>query len=409
MSEKTGTFFVQGKSGKGDCQMPFEIIKGDITKIKADAIVNAANTGLKMGGGVCGAIFSAAGARELQAECDRIGGCEVGKAVITKGYALPARYIIHTPGPVWRGGTMNEAILLAASYRNSLVLAAEHGCASIAFPLISSGIYGYPKDQALKIAVDTIGKFLLQNDMQVYLVVFDKDAVVLDKELIKSISLFLDENYREEDSTDGESEGCRTDMSCHAEGEDHYDGGGRFYDGKPVSVKRPAYDDSNYYEEADIHRMMERQENNYLSEEHAEGRDEARVATEAGYDDMCGTGKGMGKSAEEEIFPLIFIRLMNEKKMTDSEICGKANISWGKMDEIRRNPDYPLEKATVIAAAIGLQLGLPDTETFLEKAGYRLSNGSRADLIVAYFIKKGNYNIHEINEVLFVFGQAQLN
>jgi O-acetyl-ADP-ribose deacetylase (regulator of RNase III) len=152
--------------------MPFEIVKGDITKFKAGAIVNAANGALKRGGGVCGAIFAAAGAEELQRECDKLGGCETGEAVITKGYNLQAEYIIHTVGPVWHGGGHNEEELLRNCYVNSLLLAKEHNIKSIAFPLISSGIFGYPKDDALKVAESVINEFLSANEMLVYLVIF---------------------------------------------------------------------------------------------------------------------------------------------------------------------------------------------------------------------------------------------
>ncbi|MCM3115455.1 macro domain-containing protein [Neobacillus sp. MER 74] len=167
--------------------MPLEIVRHDITKMKVDAIVNAANTSLKMGGGVCGAIFRAAGVYELQKACDQMGECKVGEAVLTDGFNLEAKYIIHTPGPIWQGGSNQEALRLKNSYYNSLELAMTHQCESIAFPLISTGIYGYPKEEALQIAVSTIGSFLLQHDMLVYLVVFDKSSFGLSKKLFTSI------------------------------------------------------------------------------------------------------------------------------------------------------------------------------------------------------------------------------
>ncbi|MDR7002072.1 O-acetyl-ADP-ribose deacetylase (regulator of RNase III) [Neobacillus niacini] len=178
--------------------MPLEIIRHDLTKIKVDAIVNAANTALKMGGGVCGAIFRAAVERELQEACDKIGECTVGEAVITDGFQLEAKYIIHTPGPIWQGGSHQEAALLKASYHNSLELAKNHQCDSIAFPLISTGIYGYPKEEALRIAVSTISSFLIHHDMHVYLVVFDKKSFGLSKKLFTSIHQYIDEHYVEE-------------------------------------------------------------------------------------------------------------------------------------------------------------------------------------------------------------------
>ncbi|NLP37756.1 MAG: macro domain-containing protein [Firmicutes bacterium] len=166
--------------------MPFNVVQNDITKMQVDAIVNAANTSLKMGGGVCGAIFRAAGAKELQAECDAIGGCPTGEAVITKGYKLPAKYIIHTPGPVWQGGKQGEEELLRSCYFNSLQLAKEYNCKSVAFPLISAGIYGYPLDEAIKVAAMTINDFLRDEEMDVYLVLFDRDAVLTARRLLNT-------------------------------------------------------------------------------------------------------------------------------------------------------------------------------------------------------------------------------
>ncbi len=166
--------------------MPLKIMQADITKMQVDAIVNAANVNLKMGGGVCGAIFSAAGIDQLQEECNRIGKCPVGESVITRGYALPARHIIHTVGPIWQGGSCNEAQLLYNCYKNSLALALKHKCHSIAFPLISSGIYGYPKEQALEIAISAINEFLLTHDMEVYLTVFDEQTLMLSEKIFSA-------------------------------------------------------------------------------------------------------------------------------------------------------------------------------------------------------------------------------
>ncbi len=177
--------------------MPLQIVRNDITKMRVDAIVNAANETLLGGSGVDGAIHQAAGP-ELMAECRTLHGCKTGQAKITKGYRLPAKFVIHTVGPVWEGGSYGERDLLASAYRSSLELALEHRCETVAFPLISSGVFGYPKDQALKVAVDTIGDFLLQHDMTVYLVIFDKAAYTIGGKLFSDIAAYIDDRYVEE-------------------------------------------------------------------------------------------------------------------------------------------------------------------------------------------------------------------
>ena len=174
--------------------MPLLLVRNDLTKMPVDAIVNAANESLLGGGGVDGCVHRAAGPELLEA-CRALGGCRTGEAKLTAGFRLPCRYVIHTVGPVWRGGTHGEREQLASCYRSSLALARAHGCETVAFPLISSGIFGYPKDQALRVAVDTIGAFLAENDLTVYLVIFDRASYEIGGKLFADIAAYIDERY----------------------------------------------------------------------------------------------------------------------------------------------------------------------------------------------------------------------
>lgn len=335
--------------------MPLEIVRHDLTKMKVDAIVNAANTELKMGGGVCGAIFKAAGANELSHACDEIGGCSVGEAVITDAFKLAAKYIIHTPGPIWKGGSQREADLLKNCYNHSLELAMKHNCESIAFPLISTGIYGYPKEEALQIAVSTISEFLLQHEMLVYLVVFDKASFGLSRKLFNSIYEYIDEHYVEEVEV---TLNRRQDR----------------YIVENLKVSDDIYED--FYEKQSEQTI----ENNLVSL----------------FDNL------------DESFSARLLRLIDEKGMTDVETYKRANIDRRLFSKIRKEIDYTPSKKTALAFAIALNLNVDETNDLLSAAGYTLSHSSKFDIIIEYFIKHNNFNIHVINEVLFAFEQPLL-
>lgn len=342
--------------------MPFNIVRNDITKMKVDAIVNAANSHLQMGGGVCGAIFRAAGENELQMECDSIGYCPVGGAVITKGYNLYAKYIIHAVGPIWAGGKHNEEELLYSCYEKSLNLAKEKKLESIAFPLISSGIYGHPKAQAMSVASKAIVDFLMDNEMDVYLVLFDRDAVYIGDKIFSSITQYIDDNY----------------VSAHES---------RAAERQRVEEKR-----NIIRHQASLNKMAERLDK-YQNVYEAPAIEDSLESLVMNLD---------------ESFSQTLMRLIDAKGKTDAEIYKKANIDRKLFSKIRSNPEYRPSKNTVLAFAIALELNLEETKQLLEKAGFALSHCSRFDIIIEYFIKNGNYNIYEINQALFQFDQPTL-
>lgn len=337
--------------------MPLQIIRQDITKMKVDAIVNAANSTLLGGGGVDGAIHYAAGP-ELLAECKTLGGCETGQAKITKGYLLPAEFVIHTVGPVWEGGSHGEKALLESCYKNSLSIAKENGIESVAFPLISSGVYGYPKDKALRVAMDVISDFLLENDMLVYIVIFDKASFKISEKLFADIEEYIDETYVDE----------HTDYSRS-----------RRVNSASASVMRPAM--SKPFMEADICDCMP-------------------MAIDHSLDEKI--------KLIDESFSQMLLRKIDEKGLTDAQCYKKANIDRKLFSKIRSDIHYKPSKPTAIAFAIALELPLYETEDMLKKAGFALSHSNKFDIIIEYFITNGNYNIYEINEALFAFDQSLL-
>ena len=324
--------------------MPLQIVRNDITTMKVDAIVNAANESLLGGGGVDGAIHRAAGP-DLLKECRTLGGCKTGQAKLTRGYRLPAKFVIHTVGPIWHGGGHGEREKLVSAYRTSLALALEQGCETVAFPLISAGAYGYPKDQALKVAVDTIGDFLLAHDMTVYLVIFDRAAYTIGGKLFADIAAYIDDRYVDA-HTDGR-ETRRRQMAMAS-----------MPMAAPVGAVPPSLDEA-------LGRM-------------------------------------------DESFSQMLLRKIDERGMTDAQCYKKANIDRKLFSKIRSDVHYRPSKPTAAAFAVALELSLEEARELLGRAGFAFSHASKFDIIVEYFIARQNYNVFEINEALFAFDQSLL-
>ncbi len=339
--------------------MPLQIIRQDITKMKVDAIVNTTNEEMVGYSGVDLAVHTIAGI-ELDEECAKIAPLFLGQAKITKAYNLPCEYVIHTSGPTWRGGNNGEREILRSCYEESLKLAVEKKCKSIAFPLISSGVYQYPKDQVLKFAIQIITEFLFENELIVYLCVFDKESYSFSQKLFNDIQAFIDDDYVDEH-------------------------------------------DEDYYETLE----------DMLAEEQLMLCEccEALPPMEAVVGELPDT-KGlslkeyieqMDKSFQEMLFDLI-----DESGMTDVECYKKANVDKRTFSKIKSNKDYRPSKQTVIAFAISLQLNIDKTQALLATVGFTLSRSNVFDKIIRYYIHNKNYDIFEINQALFEFDQVLL-
>ena len=313
--------------------MPFEIIRADITTLDVDAIVNAANHSLLGGGGVDGAIHAAAGPALLE-ECRTLGGCMTGEAKITKGYQLPARHVIHTVGPIWKGGGHGEEDLLRSCYKASLELANDHHLESIAFPLISSGVYGYPKDKAIGVAISEISIFLLDHDMMVYLVVFDRKAFVLSEKLFSSISSYIDEHLVLEKSLVDQRNAYAFEEDMHYE-----------------PMKESASLSVNIFKEV---------ARSSISSTSTKKRSLNDVLDEL-----------------QETFSEHLLRLIDIKGKTDVETYKKANVDRKLFSKIRGDKHYRPSKSTAIAFSIALELSLDETKDLLQKAGFALSRRAR--------------------------------
>lgn len=328
--------------------MPFYIVQNDITLMEVDAIVNAANRELLMGGGVCGAIFKAAGARKLTEACAPLGPIDTGQAVITPGFDLAAKYVIHAVGPIYSlYSPETSQNLLYAAYTSALTLCRDKGLESIAFPLISSGIYGYPEDQALKVAKNAFHDFLSQYDLDVYLVLLSKAIISRDQSWLNKVKNFVETRFQR----------------------------------KPIAFPYQAPPDilSQAIPKPIIARESQKQ-------------DKIQEAL---------------KNLDEP-FSSFLLRLIDSKGKTDVEVYKRANIDRKLFSKIRSIPNYIPSKRTTLALAIALELNLSETETLLKSAGYALSHSQVFDVIIEYFIINRHYDIYDINDVLFSYDQALL-
>lgn len=335
--------------------MPLKIIRQDITRMSCDAIVNPSNEDLLPGGGVDAAIHEAAGP-DLLAACRALGGVSVGGAKMTPAYALPCRFVIHTAGPVWRGGTHGEEALLTSCYTESLRLAAEAGCESVAFPLISSGLYGYPKDRVLKVAVSAISDFLLEHELEVFILVFDKTAFTVSEKLFSDVTAFIDDRYAAEHGEDGGF--------------------------LPRSNAAPARS-REIYATGPTPRPSRR-------------RPAASVAKAPApsLEDML---RAMDKGFADTLFELI-----DARGITDVDCYKGANVDKKTFSKLKCNKDYKPSKVTAVSFAISLRLTPAEADRLLRTAGLSLSRSSKFDVVIEYFLTTGNYeSIHDVNEVLW--------
>lgn len=424
--------------------MPLQILRNDITKMRVDAIVNAANSSLLGGGGVDGAIHRAAGPALLE-ECRAIrareGGCRTGDAKLTGAGRLPCRYVIHTVGPVWQGGRQGEAELLASCYRRSLDLAAEKGCETVAFPLISAGAYGYPKQEALRIAVDTIRAWLQASgpeEMAVSLVVFDKAAFEVSSGQYAAVAAYIDDHYVEahaepasmavarknralQNLLKGTSRGGKKhalfEVGAAPDAEDAWDaecaeealspaappppavpgmaGGPGKPPAPPTAAAAPLADIAPQVTPAAPFAPAAPQA--------APAAPFASAAPQAAPASLREALRSL-----DESFAEMLLRKIDERGITDAACYKKANISRKLFSKIRADRLYRPSKPTALAFALSLELGLDETQELLRKAGFALSHSSKFDVIVEYFILNGVYDVMRVNEALFAFDQPLL-
>ena len=393
--------------------MPFRIIRDDLTKIHADAIVNTANPDPAVGGGTDSAVYEAAGYELLLAERRKIGAIAPGEAAVTEAFALPAKYIIHTVGPRWQGGAGREKELLSSCYRKSLLLAKTLGCESIAFPLISSGTYGFPKDEALECALGAFRDFLQTDDMEIILAVFDRKAFELSAGLVETVSSYIDEHYVAEKSR----EEYRIDSMQARPGDKHAMQQGR-RERRRNEARANIYEDAFFElppEDASIEpryeaALLELQEEDFAPRPPEHSIAAARPAASAPQKPAPKPPRDLkdviGRVGEN--FQEMLLRMIDERHLTDTEVYKKANLDRKLFSKIRCNPAYLPKKRTALALAFALELNLDETTDLIRRAGIALSPGSEFDLIIQYCIENHIYDLFTVNALLFDYDQPLL-
>ena len=353
--------------------MAFQIIRNNIVNVEADAIVNTANPAVAVGPGVDRAVYTAAGWDRLLEARREIGPMKPGEAAATPAYDLHAKYIIHAIGPAWRGGGFGERETVAECYSRSLSLARELGCESIAFPLMATGTYGFPKDEALRIAVREISGFLLENEMEVMLVVYDKESFEVSGKLFSDIRSFIEEDEVKEVP--------------------------RAMSRRRRNALREAGRDYGICQEAcgSAGPEMMPVEEAYLAEK------EFLPQTDLSDESLLNRLEHMDKTFQEHLFWLI-----DHRGMTDPQVYKKANIDRKHFSKIRSDINYSPSKKTALALAIALELNMDETIDLLRRAGLALSPSIKSDKIIGYCIEHGNYDIYEINSILFAYDQPTL-
>ena len=356
--------------------MPLKIIRQDITKIKCDAIVNPTNIDMFPGGGVDAAIHEAAG-QDLLEYCKKIGGCSVGEAKITPAFNLPSKFVIHTVGPEWEGGQKGEKVLLRSCYTEAMKLAIENNCTSVAFPLISSGLYGYPKDRVLCEATDVIREFLERYEMDVYIVVYDKSAYSISKELFVDVQAFIDNYY----------------VETH-----------RDYFEYSASEALP-----DFRGNISASKSIVRSKNDRVKDRDSQDFPIAAMADESvSYSELAPSFQDIFSNMDKGFADTLFYYI-DKKGITDVEAYKRSNVGKKTFSKIKCNKNYNPSKITAVSFAIGLRLNIEETKHLLSTAGLCLSRASKFDVIIEYFIMSGKYEtIFDVNEVLYQFDQSLL-